>query len=185
MADQGSKLFEHCVFVFIESRSLPQTQILNLQKTVEENAGEVLLQDEDEKTSLQDVTHIISATSDFPQYSEARRNMISVVKPAWIAQSLLKNKQAQPRPFTPDLNLIFSDVTISCADLPTGDKDAIIGAVLAMGGMESNSLTKATTHVCALTMDHPKCQQALEKKLKCRIVLPHWYVINLSIIARC
>jgi hypothetical protein len=106
--------------------------------------------------------------------------MVPVVTPSWITQSLLKDKVAQIRPFTPDPNLFFSHVTISCADIPTGDKDAIIGAVLAMGGMESSNLTKMTTHICALTMDHPKCQQALDKKLKCKIVLPHWYVQYLS-----
>lgn len=103
--------------------------------------------------------------------------MINVVRPSWITQSLLKNKQAQVRPFTPDPNLIFSNVNITCGDIPTGDKDAIIGAVLAMGGMESSSLTKLTTHICALTVDHPKCQSAIEKGLKCKIVLPHWYVL--------
>ena len=81
------------------------------------------------------------------------------------------------RPYTPDPNLIFSNMTLTCADIPNGDKDAIIGAVLAMGGIEVNSLTKLTTHICALTMDHPKCEQAREKGLKCKIVLPHWYAI--------
>jgi hypothetical protein len=121
-------------------------------------------------------THIISETSDFPKYSEARLHMIPVVTPAWITQSLLKNKEAQIRGYTPDPNLIFSNITLSCADIPTGDKDAIIGAVLAMGGMEQSNVTKLTTHICALTMDHPKCQVAVEKSLKCKIVLPHWYV---------
>lgn len=102
--------------------------------------------------------------------------MISVVKPAWISQSLVRNKQAPIRPFTPDPKLFFSDVSITCADIPTGDKDAIIGAVLALGGMESSSLTKMVTHICALTRDHPKCQQAIQKNFKCKIVLPHWYV---------
>jgi hypothetical protein len=101
--------------------------------------------------------------------------MVAVVTPSWITASLLKNKQAPIRPFTPDPMLFFSQVNITCADIPTGDKDAIIGAVLAMGGVESSSLTKTTTHVCALTMDHPKCQQVKEKNLKCKIVLPHWY----------
>jgi hypothetical protein len=72
--------------------------------------------------------------------------------------------------------MFYSHVNLTCADIPTGDKDAIIGVVLAMGGMESSSLTKMTTHICALTMDHPKCQQAIEKGLKVKIVLPHWYV---------
>jgi hypothetical protein len=106
--------------------------------------------------------------------------MIPVVKPPWVMQSILKQKEASIRPYTPDPKLIFSDVNLSCADIPIGDKDAIIGAVLAMGGMESSSLMKVTTHICALTIDHPKCQQALEKNLKCKIVLPHWYV-HLSI----
>ncbi|TVY54255.1 BRCT-containing protein 1 [Lachnellula cervina] len=175
MSEQGNPIFENCVFAFWESRDLPEAAIDQLQKTLENHAGEISPNDDDGKINLEDVTHIISTTSDFPQYSAARRNMISIVKPAWITQSLLKNKQAQPRPYTPDPNLIFSDITISCADIPTGDKDAIIGAVLAMGGAESNSLTKLTTHICALTVDHPKCQEALEKSLKCKIVLPHWF----------
>ena len=102
--------------------------------------------------------------------------MIPTVTAGWISQSLLKNKEAGIRPYTPDPKLIFSDVNLTCADIPTGDKDAITGAVLAMGGMESSSLMKVTTHICALTLDHHKCQQALEKNLKCKIVLPHWYV---------
>lgn len=107
--------------------------------------------------------------------------MIPTVTPGWISQSLLKNKEAGIRPYTPDPKLIFSAVNLTCADIPTGDKDAIIGAVLAMGGMESSSLMKVTTHICALTIDHPKCQQALEKNLKCKIVLPHWYVSNSTV----
>lgn len=124
---------------------------------------------------MHNLTHIVSTTSDFREYSAAREFMIAVVTPSWIASSLLKNKQALIRPFNPDPMLFFSQVNITCADIPTGDKNAIIGAVLAMGGMESSSLVKLTTHICALTMDHPKCQQAKAKNLKCKIVLPHWY----------
>lgn len=100
--------------------------------------------------------------------------MISVVKPSWITVSIVKNKDAPVRPHTPDPNLIFSDLTITCGDIPSGDQDAIIGATLALGGMEGSNLTKLTTHICALTMDHPKCIAAREKKLNVKIVLPHW-----------
>jgi hypothetical protein len=100
--------------------------------------------------------------------------MISVVRPNWITASLIKNKQMPIRPYTPDPRLVFSGVSLTCADIPTGDKDAIIGAVMAMGGQESSSLSKLVTHIVALTMDNPKCQSALEKRLKCKIVLPHW-----------
>ena len=145
-----------------------------LTEVIESHSGEVA--DLDESFLVEEVTHIISATSDFQQYADARQHMIPVVGPAWVTQSLLKGKEAPMRPYTPDPNHIFAGVTISCADIPTGDKDAIIGAVLAMGGMETNNLTKATTHICALTVDHPKCQSAREKNLKCMVVLPHWYV---------
>lgn len=124
---------------------------------------------------ISEVTHIISSTSDFPQYTIACDHMIPVVTPNWIASSLTKNKQAPLRPFTPDPKLFFSGINISCADIPDGDKDAIIGAVMAMGGQESSSLTKQVTHIIALTEDHPKCKQAKDKRLKCKIVLPHWF----------
>lgn len=100
--------------------------------------------------------------------------MIPVVKPAWIQASLAKGKQAQIRPFTPDPRMIFSDVVLSCADIPTTDKEAIIGATMAMGGIDSDNFSKTTTHICALSMDHPKCQLAVQKNAKCKIVLPHW-----------
>lgn len=102
--------------------------------------------------------------------------MINVSTTAWLLECLMRQKAVSTRPYTPDPNLIFRSVTISCADLPDGDKDAIIGGVMAMGGTDSNSLSKLVTHICALTTDNPKVQLALEKKLKCKIVLPHWCV---------
>lgn len=131
----------------------------------------------DEGLNLLEVTHIISDTIDFPEYSEARLQLKPVVTTGWITASLHKSKEAPIRPYTPDPNMIFASVTITCEGLPPGDKDAIIGAVLAMGGMESSSLTKMTTHICSLTVDGPKSQQVIEKGLKCKIVLPHWCVL--------
>lgn len=100
--------------------------------------------------------------------------MIPVVRSKWISASLAKGKQAQIRPYTPDPRMIFSDVMLSCADIPINDKEAIIGATMAMGGMYSDHVTKLTTHICALSMDHPKVQVAVEKSHRCKIVLPHW-----------
>lgn len=88
----------------------------------------------------------------------------------------MKDKQAPLRAYSPDPRFIFSGTVISCADIPTGDKDAIIGAVLAMGGQESSSLTKLVTHIVALTEDHPKCVEARSRRLRSKIVLPHWYI---------
>jgi hypothetical protein len=141
---------------------------------LEENGGTISELKADGSIKLDEVTHIISSTSDFPQYGMACDHMIPVVAPTWITASLVRNRQAPIRSFTPDPRLIFSGVIICCAGLPEGDKDAIIGAVVAMGGQESTNLTKLVTHVIALNEDHQKCQQVKEKGLKCKIVLPHW-----------
>ena len=100
--------------------------------------------------------------------------LIPVVRPEWVTTSLSKRRLAQLRPYSPDPRLFFAGVTVCCADLPPGDKDAIIGGVIAMGGQYTGHLTKLVTHIVALTEHNEKCQQAISKKLRCTIVLPHW-----------
>ena len=100
--------------------------------------------------------------------------MVPVVKAHWLKNTIAKGKVAQVRPYSPDPRMIFSSVILTCADLPDTDKETIIGATMALGGMESKDLTRQTTHICALSIDHPKCQEALKKGSKCKIVLPHW-----------
>lgn len=148
---------------------------LKLSQSIVKYGGQVCERRRDGSVPLANVTHIISNTIEFPEYSQSIAMMIPVVKSKWVTASLAKNKQAQIRPYTPDPRMIFSDVVLSCADIPDTDKDTIIGATMAMGGMYSDSITKLTTHICALSMDHPKVQMAVEKKHKCSIVLPHWY----------
>ncbi len=145
-----------------------------MQSTLEDQGAEIAELKADGSIKLDEVSHIISSTSDFKQYATACEHMIAVVTPAWITASLIKNKLAPVRSYSPDPRLFFSGVNVTCADIPEGDADAIAGAVTAMGGLESSSLSKLVTHIVALTLDHPKCQQALEKRLRCKIVLPHW-----------
>ena len=64
---------------------------------------------------------------------------------------------------------------MTCADIPEGDKDAIVGGVLAMGGTYSQFLTSVVTHIVALTQDNSKCRAAENKHLSCKVVLPHWF----------
>jgi hypothetical protein len=97
-----------------------------------------------------------------------------VVRSDWIKATIARNKVAQVRPFSPDPRMIFCNVILTCGDIPTTDKEAITGAIMALGGMESKDLSRQTTHICALSLDHPKCIDAKNKKLKCKIVLPHW-----------
>ena len=123
---------------------------------------------------LQDITHIISNTIDFPEYEAASDALKSVVKPEWVKASILKGRLANPRQYSPDPRLFFSGLVVCCADLPSGDSDAIIGGVLAMGGLYSSPVSKMVTHIVALTMESDKCQTAISKNVKCKYVLPHW-----------
>ena len=94
---------------------------------------------------------------------------------------MTKGRLANPRQYSPDPRLFFSGLVVCCADLPAGDADAIIGGVLAMGGLYSSSVSKMVTHLVALTEDAEKCRVAIDKNLKCRIVLPHWYAVYFGI----
>jgi len=127
-----------------------------------------------DKIPLQDLTHIISTTIDFPDYDAVNDSLKSVVKPDWVNASITKGRLANPRQYSPDPRLFFSGLVVCCADLPSGDSDAIIGGVLAMGGLYSSAVSKMVTHIVALTTDSDKCQTALNKNLKVKIVLPHW-----------
>jgi hypothetical protein len=103
---------------------------------------------------LEEVTHIISANTDFPGYTDAVNLMIPVVTPEWAKHSAAKGRLAHVRPFTPDPRFFFSNVVATVAELPPGDKEAICGGIVAMGGQYSHHLTKFTTHIVALNTDN-------------------------------
>ncbi|ERT01125.1 BRCT domain protein [Sporothrix schenckii 1099-18] len=176
MAEDGPKsVFGSCSFAFVPGRSLLPKTISELSRTVQKYGGIALEPEADGKLSLAEATHVISNSIDFEQYNTAIDMMLPVVTSSWLTHSLSRGKLAQIRPFSPDPRMIFSSVNLTCADIPVGDKEAITGATLALGGMESKDLTRLTTHICALTMDHDKCKEAVAKKLRCLIVLPHWF----------
>lgn len=130
---------------------------------------------------LNNVTHIITTTIDFPDYDAASDSLKVIIKPDWVTASVTKGRLANPRQYSPDPKMFFSGLIVCCADLPSGDSDAIIGGVLAMGGLYSSPVTKTITHIVALTMDNDKCQAALNKHLRCKIVLPHWFACHTSV----
>ena len=124
--------------------------------------------------SLESVTHIISTTIDFEDYDVASNRLIPIIKPGWIQSSIMKRKLANPRSHSPDPRLYFSGLILSCADIPEGDKDAIIGGVISMGGLYASALSKTVTHIVALSIESEKCKFADARSLNCKIVLPHW-----------
>ena len=97
-----------------------------------------------------------------------------IVTPGWIDASVLKKRLANPKSYSPDPRLFFSGLVVCIADLPAGDKDAIIGGVLAMGGLYSGTVSKLVTHIVALNMEPKACEVVVTKGLNCKLVLPHW-----------
>ncbi|KAL2162029.1 hypothetical protein VTH06DRAFT_7814 [Thermothelomyces fergusii] len=177
MADDNERpgLLSSCAIAFVQSKSLSSSLISQLSQVVKDHGAEVLEPGSKGEILVPQATHIISNTIDFDQYAEAQALMIPVVKSDWIKATIARNKLAQVRPFSPDPRMIFSSVVLTCADIPPTDKEAIAGAIMALGGMESKDLSRQTTHLCALSLDHPKCIEAKKKNPKCKIVLPHWF----------
>ena len=101
--------------------------------------------------------------------------MIPTARPQWIEHSLARNKIANPRQYSPDLRYFMADVVACCADLPEGDADAIAGGIIAMGGLFTSKLTSQVTHIVALSMDSEQVDTAIKKRLRVKVVLPHWF----------
>lgn len=80
--------------------------------------------------------------------------MVTVVTPQWVYKSVETNKAQQIRPFTPDPRFFFSNITVTTADLPAGDKEAIVGGVIAMGGTVCSALRASVTHIVALNLNN-------------------------------
>ncbi|KAJ5168293.1 uncharacterized protein N7482_003887 [Penicillium canariense] len=128
-----------------------------------------------EKDDTIESTHIVANSINFLTYDLATKALVPVVKPSWVHNSLAKRKLANPRQHSPDPRLFLSDVVVACGDIPEGDKDAIIGGVLAKGGLYSPRLTGMVTHLVDLTVESDKARLVQTKKLRVKIVLPHWF----------
>ena len=148
-----------------------------MKRSLEDNgAKEKASAEADGKFSLDGVTHIIAATPEFEFYDDAAEQMIPVVKPSWVKISLQKDRLANPVSHSPDPRLFFSGLVVYIVGLPEGDKDAIIGGVVAMGGLYSAAVSRLVTHIVTLSTAHQACQLAIAKRLDCKLVLPHWQV---------
>lgn len=149
--------------------------LLKLSSAIQEHGGETVIhQSPAPLPPINEFSHVVSATIDFPGHDSLCDALIPVVKPQWVHSSISKRKLANPRQFNPDPRLFLNDVVVSCVDIPEGDKDAIIGGVLAMGGLYTSRITSSTTHLVALTMNSDKCKAAQSSRLSIKIVLPHW-----------
>ncbi|CAG9998967.1 unnamed protein product [Clonostachys byssicola] len=175
MGDAKPGMFDDCSIAFVPSSSLTPKLIGDLSSIVQDNGATVCEPRRDGSLPIEKVTHIVSNTIDFTQFTESQAIMIPVVTTDWITTSIARRKQANVRTFSPDPRMIFSQVIVTCGDLPIMDKESILGATMALGGQETKDATRLTTHICSLSMDHPKVEASLQKGWKGKVVLPHWF----------
>ncbi|KAJ5333226.1 hypothetical protein MYU51_014781 [Penicillium brevicompactum] len=176
MATEESRLFDQCCLGIICSTDLTREYAEQLATTLEENGGEPLIvQPGAEIPDIGKFSHLISTTVDFEAYDTTCDALIPVVKPKWVTTSLSKQKLVNPRQYSPDPRLFMNDVVVTCGDIPGGDKDAIIGGVIAKGGLYSPRVSQLVTHLVDLTADSDKARTVKAKNMKTKIVLPHWF----------
>ena len=174
--DSQGGVFENQAFAIVRGNSITEDLAATISSQLRLHGGEVSIDKyPHERLKLNEVSYIIADIYDFPDYYEAVDHFVPVVTPAWIPASIATGKLAHPRKFSPDPHLFMSDVIATCADLPKGDKDAIAGGILAMGGNYAGKLTAACTHLIALSTDNEKAEQVMKNNLKTQIVLPHWF----------
>ncbi|KAF7588147.1 hypothetical protein BBP40_006114 [Aspergillus hancockii] len=174
--DEELQLFDQCKVCIICSNDLSLDTAHQLATTLEEQGGESIIYEPPATfPSLIEFTHLVSSTIDFPAFDAANDALVPVVKPQWLHACLSKRKLANPRQYSPDPRLFLNDVVVTCGDIPEGDKDAIIGGVMAKGGLYSPRITALVTHLVDLTTDSDKARLAIGKKLNVKIVLPHWF----------
>ncbi|KAK5137362.1 hypothetical protein LTR08_008940 [Meristemomyces frigidus] len=169
-------LFEGVAFTVIP------TDTVNTERIIEELEGRggtyIPLREIDQDfddLDLDQMSHIISTSIDFPKYGAAIERGIAVVKPSWAYQCVGRGKLVSTRQHSPDPSQYFQDVVVTAGDIPEGDRDAIVAGVVALGGHFSKPLSKLTTHIVTLDMEDAVCTFAREKKLSCKMVLPHWF----------
>ncbi|KAL4874345.1 BRCT domain-containing protein [Aspergillus karnatakaensis] len=169
-------LFEQCKVCIVCSKDLVPDTAQELAATLEDYGGEAVIYEAPAKfPDLAEFSHIMSTTIDFPEFDAANEALIPVIKPQWMMASLTKRKLANPRQFSPDPRLFLNDVVVTCGDIPEGDKDAIIGGVLAKGGLYNSKLSQMCTHLVDLTIDSDKARFIKDRNMNVKIVLPHWF----------
>ncbi|KAF2745221.1 BRCT domain-containing protein [Sporormia fimetaria CBS 119925] len=177
MVEEPEALFSGLTFVIIPTAISTEEQ-QQLTQDIVENGGTLHPFDDGNGRirDLRTITHIISTTSDFPDYQSALELFKHVIKPSWVQACASTKKIRNPRTYSPDPALFMTDVVICCgSSIPQGDREAIQGGVLAMGGQFTAALTKTTTHLIALDLEDDRCGLALNKRLRIIMLLPHWF----------
>ncbi|ANB16031.1 Rtt107p [Sugiyamaella lignohabitans] len=166
-------------FYLVPSSTFDAASREDIQDLIVKNGSVVISGDNDNTPPPDSLTSgitVIADNIDFPEYETLCDQLVSVITPQWVRDSVAQGKPLPYRPYSPDPHLFFSGIMVCAAGLSQGDREAIYAGVTAYGGLYDNRLTKFTTHIITTNINEEKCQRVLQMDLphKLKIVLPHW-----------
>ncbi|PWA00253.1 hypothetical protein BB558_003694 [Smittium angustum] len=139
-----------------------------------------------EQNQYKFATHIISSDIYFPEYEAALSSDLNIVTPLWVEKSARFGKKQDEKCYSCDTDKkIFSGMVITASQIPSSDREALYGSVLAYGGQYRQNLVKDVTHLVLISGTGNKYDQVISNpKLKIKILLPHWFeqCINLGVL---
>ncbi|VEU23342.1 DEKNAAC104505 [Brettanomyces naardenensis] len=98
---------------------------------------------------LSKITHIISSTISFPEYTTASdKLMIPVVTPDWFFESMSQGKLQSVRSYSADPTLVFKGCMITCStSICEDDRKLLASAVKSFGGIFVRDISRKLTHL--------------------------------------
>lgn len=124
-------------------------------------------------------THIVSSTTDFPEYNQAKDIGIPVVKPEWVTMSVKCDATLPPSAFSPEKDKLFSGVVACPSQIPTEDRDALWAMITFYGGCCQATFDPSCTHLLVPKPEGDKYECALQHP-EVKIVIPDWVVDSIK-----
>ncbi|CAB3993743.1 Hypothetical predicted protein [Paramuricea clavata] len=118
-------------------------------------------------------THVVSSTTNFPEYEQAKEAGIPMVKPEWVIYSVKCEVMMPTAAFSLEKKL-FSDVVACPSQMPPDDRDALWAMITFYGGQCHTTFDSKCTHLLVPKPEGEKYEVALQHKQKVKIVIPEW-----------
>ncbi len=110
---------------------------------------------ESSKSDWSGITHVIASSIDFPEFAEVDRLGLLLVKPSWVVNCLEQDRLVASALHSPcPTKNFFNGIKATCSELPSSDRAAIAGGIVAFGGQYSDALLRTTTHIVTLNLEN-------------------------------
>lgn len=175
-------LFKDTKFLLVDTAENGEFSMAWMREIITKNSGSAISKTAElTKGCIEKhkITHIISSTYDFTEYSRALQLMIPVTSPQWLEDSDLAHQKRNYRLYSPAPSPFMDRVVLCIADnLPEGDREMMYAGVRAFGGQYLDALSRYTTHLIAVDLSNNKSVVAANVRqkegLEIKIVLPQW-----------